>query len=240
MAANRNKLIVGNWKMNCLLTDGITLAKALTAGAPKGVSLAICPPFTLLHEVSALLKNSEIALGAQDCHHMPSGAYTGDISTAMLADVGCRYVIVGHSERRKNHGETNAIVRMKAAAALTAGLIPIICIGETAEQRENGKTAEVICQQLLESLPENTSQIVVAYEPVWAIGSGNAAPLTDIQEMHSIIRKAVKSENIPILYGGSVKPENAAAILSVKNVDGALVGGASLNAQAFLAIAKNA
>lgn len=240
--------------MNGLRADGLQLARDIAAGAAAGqggfaCDLLVCPPATLVAAVAALVKDFDggIAVGGQDCHAESSGARTGDVSAEMLADLGCRYVIVGHSERRADHGESDAQVRAKAEAALRAGLTAIVCIGETAEQRDAGQTLEVVERQLVGSLPggAEAANTVIAYEPVWAIGTGRTATPAEVAEIHAAIRarlagQAQDPEALRILYGGSVKPENAAELLAVDNVDGALVGGASLKAADFLAIARSA
>ena len=244
------KLIAGNWKMNGLLGTGRDLATALAQGAggmaADAADLLVCPPAQLLVPVSQALAGSAIALGGQDCHAEASGAHTGDISAAMLVDAGCGYVIVGHSERRSNHGESSALVRAKAGAACEAGLVPVICIGETEQERDRGQALEVIETQLTASLVAEGvgDRQVVAYEPVWAIGTGKTATTEDVGEAHGHIRALLcrllgetAGRAVRILYGGSVKPGNAAALLAVPDVDGALVGGASLKAEDFLAIA---
>lgn len=244
-------LIAGNWKMNGLSADGWALADAVVQGSRDlpagGAELLICPPATLIGLVAEAVAGTPVALGAQDCHAKDSGAHTGDIAAPMLADLGCRYVIVGHSERRADHGESSAVVRAKAEAAQRAGLVAIICVGETWSEREAGKTEAVITQQLAESLPpaSTSDNLVVAYEPVWAIGSGRTATPAQVGEVHTLIRQQLGSRvknpaAVRILYGGSVKPANAAELLGVANVDGALVGGASLKAGDFLAIAAGA
>lgn len=205
--------------------------------APEA-DVAIFPPFTLLGISSELLKNNNLSLGGQDCHMAESGAHTGDISAAMLADMGCQYVIVGHSERRVNHGETSEIVQQKAHIALESGLTPIICVGESLAQRESGKAIEIVLGQVKASMPtenKENKEIMLAYEPVWAIGSGRVAENEDILAMHTAIAGEVGNE-FRILYGGSVKPANAAQILSLEHVGGVLVGGASLKANDFCAI----
>jgi triosephosphate isomerase len=243
------KLIAGNWKMNGLRSEGLALARALVAraaaGDPPDCALAVCPPATLLIPVGDTLRGSGIALGAQDCHAEPKGAHTGDISAVMLKDAGCAYVIVGHSERRAEHGETDATVRGKAGAAHAAGLVPILCVGETLAEREAGETLAVIERQLEGSLPEGVKapQIVIAYEPVWAIGTGRTPTAAEVAVAHARIRallgeRVKDGAAVPILYGGSVKPSNARELLSVDNVNGALVGGASLDAAEFWAIAQ--
>jgi len=211
------------------------------------IDLLVCPPFTLIEEFSAAAKGSTVMIGAQDCHPEPAGAHTGDISAEMLADAGARAVIVGHSERRADHGESDALVRAKAEAAFRAGLIAIVCVGETRPQRDAKQTLSVVSSQLKASIPAaaKAEWLVVAYEPVWAIGSGLTPTPTDVAEVHSLIRGELSTrygpslgEAVRILYGGSVKPDNASVLLRVENVDGALVGGASLKASDFLAIAR--
>lgn len=222
-----------------------SLADSINDEGDNGVELLLCPPATFLSAVRAAIGLTDIALGGQDCHAGEQGAHTGDISADMLIDCGCTYVIVGHSERRADHGEDDATVRAKAFAAHKVGLIPIICIGETLAEREDGRAVEVVTNQLRGSVPEGSSaaSIVVAYEPVWAIGTGKTPTIDDIAEVHDAIRAALgdlapDAEGMRLLYGGSVKPENAAEILAVKNVNGALVGGASLKADDFWAIAQ--
>ena len=247
--AGRRPLVAGNWKMNGLKADGLALTDAVLAGVRGGTwrcELLVCPPATLLSLVGDRLKGSPVRLGAQDCHHKPSGAHTGDIAAPMLADIGCRFVIVGHSERRADHGETDALVRQKAEAAWRAGLVAIVCIGETQKQRDAGQTLDVCGGQLAGSLPDGatSANLVVAYEPVWAIGTGLTPTTADVEQVHRFIRGVLterfKAEGgkIRILYGGSVKPSNAAELMAVANVNGALVGGASLKAADFLAIAE--
>lgn len=241
--------------MNGLMADGLQLARDIAAGAAEGqggsaCELLVCPPATLVAAVAELVKDfggANVAIGGQDCHADPGGARTGEVSAEMLADLGCRYVIVGHSERRAGHGESDAQVRAKAEAALRAGLTAIVCIGESVEQRDAGQTLEVVERQLAGSLPPAAAaaNTVIAYEPVWAIGTGRTATPAEVGEIHAAIRarlrgQAQDSEALRILYGGSVKPENASELLAVDNVDGALVGGASLKAADFLAIARAA
>ncbi len=242
MNAARRPLVAGNWKMNGLAADGLALARALAA-APEGrAALLVCPPATLLAPVAAALSGSRVALGGQDCHAEEAGAHTGDISARMLADVGCSHVIAGHSERRADHGETDAVVRAKAAAAHRAGLAAIICIGETAAERDAGRAEAVVAASLLASLPDSArpDNTIVAYEPVWAIGTGRTPTVDEVVAVHAALRAALGEPGAAtrILYGGSVKPDNAAALLSPCDVDGALVGGASLSAADFLAIAR--
>ena len=248
------KLIAGNWKMNGLRQSATTLAGALAervgAAGPLGWDPLVCPPATLLGAVGEALAGTAVALGGQDCHPAQSGAHTGDVSAEMLADAGCRYVIVGHSERRADHGEGDTEVRAKAEAAAAAGLVPIVCVGETAAQRGAGAALQVIEDQMTGSLPAGVtgSNLVIAYEPVWAIGTGQTATPEDVAEVHGHIREllgrflggAGAAKAVRILYGGSVKPENAAQLLAVTDVDGALVGGASLKAEDFWAIGANA
>ncbi len=247
MAETPRTLIAGNWKMNGLGNDGEILARnfarLVVANAPAPCEIVICPPATLLFTLARALADAGIALGAQDCHTAASGAHTGDLSAAMLADAGCAYVIVGHSERRADHGEDNDLVRAKAEAACAAGLVPIICIGETAEQRDAGRAVEVVGGQLDLSLPDGATpgSVVIAYEPVWAIGTGRTPTTADIAEVHAAIRARLGARAAGaarILYGGSVKPDNAQEILALADVDGALVGGASLNADDFWAICR--
>ena len=244
------KLIAGNWKMNGLRAGGVALAGGLAdkskAETPR-CDLLVCPPAHLLIPVAEAISGSPVALGGQDCHTAASGAHTGDLSAEMLADVGCGFVILGHSERRADHGESGALVRDKAEAAARAGLKAIVCVGETAEERKAGQALAVIEAQVRESLPESaTAELVVAYEPVWAIGTGLTATPADVAEAHAHIRGLLSelfgSETgaaIRILYGGSVKPANAAELMAVENVDGALVGGASLKLEDFWAIGSS-
>ena len=229
-------LIAGNWKMNGRLGDAERIAAPL-AGPAAGLSceLLVCPPATLLAAVAQRLAGTAVAVGAQDCHAAPDGAHTGDLSAAMLRDAGATWVILGHSERRADHGETDAAVRAKAAAAQAAGLAPIVCVGETESERLAGTHLHVVRRQVSGSLPDGFSG-VIAYEPVWAIGSGRTPTLDQVAEMHAAIRDLV-GPGVRILYGGSVKPANAAELLAVPEVGGALVGGASLKAGDFLAIA---
>ncbi len=244
------KLIAGNWKMNGLKADGLPLARALVErvrGARSGGDLVLCPPATLLAAVAEAIDGSPIALGGQDCHSEAKGAHTGDISATMLRDAGCRYVILGHSERRADHHESDALIRAKVTAARAAGLVPILCVGETAQERDRGEALTVVARQLAGSLPDGLGgePLVIAYEPVWAIGTGRTPTTEDVAAVHAHIRRALAAKiadaaATPILYGGSVKPGNAAELLSVANVDGALVGGASLVADDFWAIATAA
>jgi triosephosphate isomerase len=243
--AVRTKLVVGNWKMNGMREDGSALTRGLAqrAIAARGAGLAcellVCPPATLLTNVAGLLTGSGIALGGQDCHAAPKGAHTGDISPEMLADAGCTHVVLGHSERRHGHGESDAAVRDKILGAWRAGLVAILCVGETQAQRQAGKAPDVVAAQLAGSIPSGAApdNLVVAYEPVWAIGTGLTATLEDITAMHRDIRSHLPA-GTRILYGGSVNPQNAAGILGLAEVDGALVGGASLDAESFWTIAR--
>jgi triosephosphate isomerase len=232
------KLIAGNWKMNGLKGAIAELDTLLGTPAPAGAELLVCPPATLLASFARRASGSPVKVGGQDCHWDASGAHTGDISAEMLADAGASHVIVGHSERRADHGETDAVVRRKAEAAGRAGLVPILCIGETLAEREAGATLEVIARQLDGSVPD-VAGLVIAYEPVWAIGTGLTPTLDQVAEVHGAIRVRMGGAT-RILYGGSVKPSNAAELLGVPHVDGALVGGASLKAADFLAIAAGA
>jgi triosephosphate isomerase len=236
-------IIAANFKMN-FCTASIPAYIAALANAPSHVTLIICPPFSLLDRFAQSLP-STAALGGQDCHAQPAGAHTGDISAPMLKDIGATYVILGHSERRENHGETNADVNAKIQAAMKAGLIPIVCVGEQKTERQAGIATDIVHSQLIHSLPANFTGIV-AYEPIWAIGTGLIPSDADITAMHAAIRATITAHlpangpTTPILYGGSVKPSNAATILALPQVGGALVGGASLNAADLLAIAANA
>ena len=243
--ATKTKLVAGNWKMNGLRQNGAMLAHALkeraaAVGETQGCEILVCPPATLLSEVGGVLAGSGIGLGGQDSHAAPKGAYTGDISAEMLADLGCSYVILGHSERRHGHGETDAEIRDKITAAWRAGLAAILCVGETREQRQAGSAVEIVSSQLDGSIPDaaTAAGLVIAYEPVWAIGTGLTATTEDIIAMHAEIRRRTPG-GIRILYGGSVNPRNCPTILTLSEVDGALVGGASLNADDFWAIVRS-
>jgi triosephosphate isomerase len=240
------KLIAGNWKMNGLVSAGRGLARDLVArlaGQPPACDFLVCPPFQLLVPVAEELAGSPVLLGAQDCHVAESGAHTGDVSAAMLADVGCSHVIVGHSERRGDHGESDSLVRDKAEAALAAGLVPIVCIGETDAERQDGEALSVVERQIAGSLPRAEGGIVLAYEPIWAIGSGRTPTPEEVGEVHAHMRALLcarlggeEGAATRLLYGGSVKAANAAELLTIADVDGALVGGASLDAAEFRAI----
>ena len=247
----RKLLIAGNWKMNGLSKDGLELAKGVAAESKgfESCDFLICPPFTLLASAKKALRGSKVALGAQDVHFAEKGAHTGDISPLMLKDLGCKFVIVGHSERRTDHGESSELVCQKAKAAHDHGLTAVICIGETDAERTAGKTIEVCTKQILASVPEKSTyrNTVIAYEPVWAIGSGKTPTPAEVEEVHAAVRKVLakklskaQAAKMRILYGGSVKPNNAAEFLGLEDVDGALVGGASLKVADFIAIAKNA
>ncbi len=248
------QLIAGNWKMNGLVSDGKALAADLLAlqQGQDGVNAALllCPPAPLLPLIGDILRDSPIQLGGQDCHAKASGAHTGDTSAQLLADIGCSHVIVGHSERRADHGESSAEVQDKAMAAMAAGLTPIICVGETEGERDAGRALAVIGDQIAQSLPDGAGPertgFVVAYEPVWAIGTGRTATPGDVAEVHTHIFGLLSArfgagaaQETAILYGGSVKPGNAADLLAVAHVGGALVGGASLKADDFWAIARS-
>lgn len=234
-------LITGNWKMNGVgasVAEGVTLAARVGAmiSAPEVI---LCPPATLIGALAARLKGTAVGVGAQDCHKAPSGPHTGDISAEMLADAGAAYVIVGHSERRQDHGESDADVKAKAEAAWRAGLTPIVCVGETAAERRDASQTRIVRDQIERSRPAGAGPLVIAYEPVWAIGTGLTPTLEDIAAMHALIRSLI-GPGPRILYGGSVKPQNAPDILAVDDVDGALVGGASLKADDLFAIVSAA
>ena len=248
--AEQRHLIAGNWKMHGL-AGSLDQARAIAAALdekPAAARVAICPPATLIHRLSELIAGSGIAIGGQDCRPEPSGAFTGSLSAEMLADAGASLVILGHSERRQYNGETDVQVAAKACAAFRAGLEPIICIGETLEEHDAGQTLEVVCGQLAASVPDEAAarEFAVAYEPIWAIGSGKTPTVAEIAATHGAIRAALaarfgaKGASAPILYGGSVKGANAAEILAVRDVGGALVGGASLTAAEFLPIIRSA
>jgi triosephosphate isomerase len=240
------QLIAGNWKMHMLRAPASELAREVRAGA-QGLAcdLLVCPPFTAIETAAAALAGSDVAVGGQDCHAKGQGAHTGDVSAAMLRDAGASWVILGHSERRQNHGETDELVREKVLAAVEAGLTPIVCVGETEDQRVGGQETEVVGWQIAGSLPKPFAG-VVAYEPVWAIGTGRTATEQDVATMHAFIREELvrqfgeAGQGVRILYGGSMRPANAGALLAVPHVGGGLIGGASLNAEDFLAIARAA
>ena len=241
-------LVAGNWKMHgfrASLDEVAAVRRAVEAGAAGPAEVLVCPPATLIVSAAALLAGGPVSLGAQNCHPGVTGAYTGDISAAMLADAGATYVIVGHSERRGGYGESDAMARAKAEAANKAGLTAIVCVGETKVEREAEGALEVVCRQLQSSLPREKGGdlLVVAYEPVWAIGTGLTPTARDVAEMHAAARDVLvelygrAAARIRILYGGSVKPSNARELLGLPNVDGALVGGASLKSADFIGIA---
>jgi len=245
--AQRRPLVAGNWKMNGLRSSAAELGKIVQkSDAHSRADLLVCPPATVLMMFVSAAHGSKVAIGGQDCHAEPAGAFTGDISAEMLADAGATAVIVGHSERRSYHGESDGMVRAKALAAGRAGLMAIVCVGETRDQRTSGRTLDVVGAQLAGSLPSAVvpEGVVVAYEPVWAIGTGLTPMPADVADVHGFIRERLVARfgeagaEIRILYGGSVKPSNAAELLRVANVDGALVGGASLKAGEFLGIAS--
>ena len=247
MATSR-PLLAGNWKMNgtrASLAEISALRDAVAAGRTRGLDLLICPPFTLVMAAADLCAGTSLMVGGQDCDPQPSGASTGDISAEMLKDAGAGAVIVGHSERRSLHGDTDADVRAKAAAAARAGLYAIICVGESRAERDRGETLRVIGRQIDDSVPPDSTAhgIALAYEPVWAIGTGLIPAVADIAEVHGFMRRRLQALigsdglGVRLLYGGSVKPENAHEVWSIENVDGVLVGGASLKEDEFLGIA---
>lgn len=238
------KLAAGNWKMNGTGASLSEVAALLSAHPAPLCEMLLCPPATLVAQMAGLAKGTALRLGGQDCHAKASGAHTGDISAAMLRDAGADYVIVGHSERRTDHAETDAVVQAKAMAAQAAGLVPVVCIGETEAERDAGTTLDVIGRQLHGSVPEGSTAatLVLAYEPVWAIGTGRTPTVAQIAEVHAFLRARLtarlgaEAAGVRILYGGSVKPSNATEIFAIPHVDGALVGGASLKAADFGAI----
>ena len=241
-------LVAGNWKMNGT-RDSLNELKAMAEGAPDlsdKIDMLICPPATLLYVATALVTDSPLKIGAQDCHTAQSGAFTGDISAAMIADCFGTFVIVGHSERRTLHKESDALVRAKAEAAIAAGLTAIVCIGETEAERKGGSTLDVLRTQLAGSVPNGATAetVVIAYEPVWAIGTGLTPTVDDVEEAHAFMRAELNTRfggegaKMRILYGGSVKPSNASELMAIANVDGALIGGASLKSSDFLAISQ--
>ena len=245
----RKKVIAGNWKMNKDLSESQDLVSKIINGLGNDskCDVIVCPPFTSLNEVSSLIKNTPVKLGAQNIYFEDSGAFTGEISAPMLKSVGCEYVIIGHSERRTVFGEPDEVINKKIKKALEHNIKPIFCVGELLEQRENGTTMEVVKNQIIKGLksvtPEEFSEIIIAYEPVWAIGTGKTATPEQAQEVHAAIRELIVenfsedlADNLVIQYGGSVKPDNAGQLLSQADIDGALVGGACLNADSFLGI----
>lgn len=250
----RTKVVAGNWKMNNDINSSVTLINEIKNNLSQkqlNVKVIICPPFTSLEKAYSLIKDTSIKLGAQNMYFEQSGAFTGEISPVMLKSVGCEYVILGHSERRTIFGETNQLINKKIKSAIKNGLKPIFCIGETLNEREEGKTFEIVETQIREGLEgineEELSNLIIAYEPVWAIGTGRNATPEQAEEVHQFIRNLIAklyseklSENLIIQYGGSVKPENSKDIMSQPNVDGALVGGACLNADSFIKIIESA
>jgi triosephosphate isomerase len=251
----RKPFVAGNWKMNTDTHTSVDLSKRIATGssevAGNSVTVAVCPPFTYLQSVTKALSASHIAVGAQDVYFESNGAFTGEISTSMLKDIGCTYVLCGHSERRHVIGETDELINKKTAAAIAGGLLPILCVGELLTERDAGQTEQVVSRQLKKGLSglsaEKVSAVTIAYEPVWAIGTGRTATPQQAQEAHNFIRKQLAqmyddmlAEETRILYGGSVKPANAENLMNQDDVDGLLVGGASLNADDFLAIIRAA
>lgn len=249
----RRPFIAGNWKMNLDRAGAVALAQAVAkqAAGVDNADIAICPPACYLDAVSQAIKGSKVALGAQNVYHQPNGAYTGELSAAMLCDLGCRYVILGHSERRHILGEADAEINKKVHVALSAGLIPIVCLGETLAEREAGQTMDIIRCQFAGSLAgvsaEQMARIVIAYEPVWAIGTGKVATPQQAEEVHLDLRKIIAqrynekiAQGVRLQYGGSVKPDNAKELLSQPDIDGALVGGASLKVDQFMGIVAGA
>lgn len=247
----RRKFIAGNWKMHLTRADSEALAAELVRHTRElaGVDIAVCPPLVYLDVVRQVVSGSTVALGAQNVYHEIQGAFTGEVSAPMLVDLGCQYVILGHSERRHVLGESNETVARKVHAALAAGLVPIVCVGETDAQREAGQTRDVVGSQLLGSLAglsaEHAGRVVIAYEPVWAIGTGKVATPAQAEEVHADLRRMLDNRynsavaaQVRIQYGGSVKPDNAAQLLGQANIDGALVGGASLKSDSFLGIVR--
>lgn len=248
----RKKIIAGNWKMNMAVAEAESLASAikLELADCREVDVALCPPFTALKVVGEAIAETSIKLGAQNMHWESDGAYTGEISARMLRDLYCRYVIVGHSERRAYFGETDATVNRKVKAAIAGNLTPIVCVGESLDERERGKAKDVVRKQIeqgLAGLDDDLKKLILAYEPVWAIGTGRTATPEQAQEMHSFIRAVLVgmrseevAESVRIQYGGSIKPENAADLLAQPDIDGGLVGGASLEARSFVEIVRAA
>jgi len=244
----RRKLVVGNWKMNGTRLSNVELLAGIEEAGPFGCDTAVCPPFPYLSEIALSLQGKRMAWGAQDCSAQESGAYTGEVSAAMLAEFGCKYVVVGHSERRAYHGESDQLVADKAKMALKHHLTPVVCVGETLAEREAGQTDAVVKRQMsavIHTLGHCISQIVVAYEPVWAIGTGKTATPEQAQQVHALLRAQLhaateKSAEMQLLYGGSVKADNAASLFSQPDIDGGLIGGASLKAADFAAICRAA
>jgi triosephosphate isomerase (TIM) len=244
----RRKLVVGNWKMHGSRPANAELLAALLAGRPYRADVAVCVPYVFLNDTAATLAGSDLRWGAQDCSAHEQGAYTGEVSAAMLAECGCRYVIVGHSERRAQHAESDTLVATKAQLALARGLTPIVCVGETLVQRDAGETEAVVKRQLsavIHLLAHCASEIVVAYEPVWAIGTGLTATPEQAQAVHHVLRAQLQAatghaDTMKILYGGSVKADNAATLFAQPDIDGGLIGGAALKAADFIAICRAA
>ncbi len=243
----RRKLVVGNWKMHGSRPANAELLAALIGARPYGVDVAVCVPFVFMTETAAMLAGSDIRWGAQDVSAQPhGGAYTGEVSAAMLCECGCRYAIVGHSERRAYHGESDALVAQKAQAALASGVTPIVCVGETLDERDAGRTEAVVKRQLsavIHQLAHCAAEMVVAYEPVWAIGTGRTATPEQAQAVHAVLRAQLhaatgRGDAMRILYGGSVKADNAAQLFAQPDIDGGLIGGASLKAADFIAICR--
>ncbi len=249
----RKPIVAGNWKMNKTVSDGVDLATSIKRelGEFRDVDVVLCPPFTAIKSVGEVISGSHVDLGAQNMHWEKSGAFTGEVSAEMLRDLYCHYVILGHSERRAYFGETDAIVNKKVKAALAANLKPIVCVGETLQERESGKTADVVTTQIRGSLAGLTAkelvETIIAYEPVWAIGTGKTATTAQAQEVHALIRGLIRqlsddtvAQSIRIQYGGSVKASNAKELFSQPDIDGGLIGGASLEARSFVDIVKAA
>ena len=244
----RRKFVAGNWKMNGSHPANAELLAGILAARPFGCDVAVCVPFPYLSETAVALSGRDLKWGAQDCSAQASGAYTGEVSAGMLAEFGCRYVIVGHSERRQYHAESDQLVADKAKAALAQGVTPIVCVGETLAQREAGETAAVVKRQLsavIHTLAHCAGEMVVAYEPVWAIGTGKVATPEQAQAVHALLRAQLKAatphaDAMQILYGGSMKPDNAASLLAQPDIDGGLIGGAALKAADFVAICRAA
>lgn len=244
----RRKLVVGNWKMHGSHKTNAELLAGIVGARPFGCDVAVCVPFPYLSETAVTLANTDLCWGAQDCSVHEQGAYTGEVSVGMLAEFGCRYVIVGHSERRAYHGETDQVVAEKAKAALARGIAPIVCVGETLAQRDAGETEAVVKRQLsavIQKLAHCVSEMVVAYEPVWAIGTGRTATPEQAQAVHAVLRSQLKAatsraDAMTLLYGGSVKPDNAVSLFGQPDIDGGLIGGAALKADDFVAICRAA
>ena len=245
---SRRKLVVGNWKMHGSRPANAALLAGILEARPFACDVAVCPPFPYLSEAALALASSGLRWGSQDCSVHEQGAFTGEVSARMLAEFGCRYVIVGHSERRALHAESDALVAEKAKAALAHGVTPIVCVGETLAEREAGQTESVVKRQLsavIHALAHCAGEMVVAYEPVWAIGTGKTASPDQAQEVHAVLRAQLRAataraDSMTLLYGGSVKPDNAKALFTQPDIDGALVGGAALKADDFVAICRAA